>query len=59
MLTELKRKQENLYDTDCNLWVLETIKKLNNRDFDSLDLKNLIEEVWDLSRIFYILRYNF
>ncbi len=43
-------KQKNLYETDYNLWVLETVKKLQSRDFSALDLENLIEEVDDLSR---------
>jgi DNA-directed RNA polymerase subunit L len=50
MLTEIKPKQKNLYDTDYNLWVIETVKKLQSKDFNSLDLENLIEEVSDLSR---------
>ncbi len=43
-------KQKNLYETDYNLWVLETVKQLQSRDFLALDLDNLIEEVEDLSR---------
>ena len=39
-----------LYDTDYHLWVLETVQHLENRDFNSVDWENLIEEVWDLSR---------
>jgi len=39
-----------LYETDYNLWVLETVKQLQNREFNALDLDNLIEEVEDLSR---------
>jgi DNA repair ATPase RecN len=50
MVAELKTKAKSLYDTDYNLWVLETVNKLNNQDFDSIDLENLIEEVLDLSR---------
>ncbi len=50
MVAELKQKEKSLYDTDYNLWVLETVKQLENRDLDSLDWENLIEEVWDLSR---------
>jgi hypothetical protein len=41
---------KNLYDTDYHLWILETVKQLENKDFASLDLENLIEEVSDLSR---------
>lgn len=50
MVAELTQKSKNLYNIDYNLWVLETIKKLENRDFNNLDLENLIEEVTDLSR---------
>ena len=50
MVAELKQKQKNLYDTDYNLWVLETVKQLKNKNFNALDLENLIEEVSDLSR---------
>jgi hypothetical protein len=50
MGTELKQVSKTLYDTDYNLWIIETVKKLGNRDFDSVDWENLIEEVSDLSR---------
>ncbi|MGI0479663.1 DUF29 domain-containing protein [Geminocystis sp. CENA526] len=49
MVAQLIKNQTNLYDTDYNLWVLETVKQLQNRDLDSLDWENLIEEVLDLS----------
>lgn len=39
-----------LYETDYNLWVLQTVKQLKNRKFNALDLDNLIEEVEGLSR---------
>ena len=50
MLLELEKKSTTLYDTDYNLWVLETVKQLQNKDYHSLDLENLIEEVSDLSK---------
>ena len=51
MVTEVTHhKYKQLYETDYNLWVLETVKKLQNRELDSLDWKNLIDEVLDLSR---------
>ncbi|AFZ46946.1 protein of unknown function DUF29 [Cyanobacterium stanieri PCC 7202] len=50
MVTQLKTDHKSLYDTDYNLWVLETVKKLENRDLGSLDWENLIEEVLDLSK---------
>jgi signal transduction histidine kinase len=50
MLIEYKQTAENLYDTDYHLWVIETVKQLENKEFEALDLQNLIEEVSDLSR---------
>jgi hypothetical protein len=50
MVAQLKIATNNLYDTDYNLWILETVKKLENRDFNSIDWENLIEEVSGLSR---------
>ncbi len=50
MVTELKPTQKTLYDTDYHLWILETVQNLENKDFHSLDLENLIDEVLDLSK---------
>ena len=50
MVIQLQTTAKNLYDTDYNLWVMETVKQLENKDFDAIDLENLIEEVSDLSR---------
>ena len=50
MLTESQQKQKQLYESDYHLWVLETVKQLQNGDLDSLDWENLIEEVLDLSK---------
>ncbi|MDB9306809.1 DUF29 domain-containing protein [Nodularia spumigena CS-591/12] len=50
METKLPQMSPTLYDTDYHLWVLETVKQLENRDFNSVDWNNLIDEVWDLSR---------
>ena len=50
MFSDLKQLQESLYDTDYNLWIEETVKKLRAKDFETIDLENLIEEVSDLSR---------
>ncbi|MGY6529558.1 MAG: DUF29 domain-containing protein [Cyanobacterium sp.] len=50
MVAQVKTENKSLYDTDYNLWVLETVKKLENKDLDSLDWDNLIEEVLDLSK---------
>jgi hypothetical protein len=35
----------SLYETDLNLWCEETLTKLKDRDFDRLDIENLIEEI--------------
>jgi len=43
-------KLKSLYELDYQLWVLETVEKLQNQDFSSLDLGNLIEEIADLGR---------
>lgn len=50
MVAELKQVQKTLYDSDYNLWVMETVKQLQEHKFENLDLDNLIEEVSDLSR---------
>ncbi|MGI0483626.1 DUF29 domain-containing protein [Geminocystis sp. CENA526] len=50
MVAQLIKNKTNLYDTDYNLWILETVKKLEIRDFNSVDWENLIEEVLDLSK---------
>ncbi|MGL5033000.1 MAG: DUF29 domain-containing protein [Microcystaceae cyanobacterium] len=50
MVAELQPQLKSLYDTDYHLWVTETVKQLQNRELDSLDWENLIEEVSDLSR---------
>jgi len=50
MIAQSQQAQKQLYETDYNLWVLETIKKLKNQDFQTIDWENLIDEVSDLSR---------
>ena len=50
MVTELKSITKRLYETDYSLWVQETVKQLQDKDFNALDLENLIEEISDLSR---------
>ena len=49
MVSDLEQLQKSLYDTDYNLWIEETVKKLQAKNFDNLDLENLIQEVSDLS----------
>ncbi len=50
MVVKLIENKQDLYNTDYNLWVLETVKKLENKDLENLDWENLIEEVLDLSK---------
>lgn len=50
MVAESKQRQKQLYESDYYLWVVETVKQLQNRDFEAIDWENLIDEVLDLSR---------
>ncbi|MDB9312945.1 DUF29 domain-containing protein [Spirulina sp. CS-785/01] len=50
MAKQLQQTNQKLYETDYNLWVLDTVKKLKERDFAALDLEELIDEILDLSR---------
>jgi hypothetical protein len=50
MSAELKQNTKALYDRDYHLWILETVRSLQQRDMESLDWENLIEEVADLGR---------
>jgi hypothetical protein len=40
----------SLYEQDTSLWVTETVNKLKAKDFENLDLENLIEEVEALGK---------
>ncbi len=50
MVNQLQEEQNKLYDRDYSLWLLETVEKLKQRDLDSLDYPNLIDEILDLSK---------
>ena len=50
MKTETIATSKNLYDRDYFLWLEQTISQLQQRDFESLDLGNLIEEILSMSR---------
>lgn len=39
-----------LYDQDFNAWALDEAKKLKLKNFDALDIDNLIEEIEDMSK---------
>ncbi|MDJ1178632.1 DUF29 domain-containing protein [Roseofilum sp. BLCC_M91] len=41
---------KNIYETDDVQWLEETIKLLKKKQFDHLDLENLVEELEDLGR---------
>ncbi|MBW4620866.1 MAG: DUF29 domain-containing protein [Cyanosarcina radialis HA8281-LM2] len=41
---------ETLYDRDFQLWLDRTIHQLKNREFGSLDIEHLIEELTDLGK---------
>jgi hypothetical protein len=41
---------KSLYDSDFLLWTQDTITKLRVRDFDHVDLDNLIEEIESLGK---------
>jgi len=46
----IQDQQRSLYEQDFLRWSEETAEKLKARDFDSLDLENLIEEVQALGK---------
>lgn len=41
---------DTLYEKDFQLWIERTIGQLKNREFESLDLEHLIEELVDLGK---------
>ncbi|NMG06218.1 DUF29 domain-containing protein [Brasilonema sp. UFV-L1] len=40
----------NLYESDLQLWIEQTIGQLKNREFESLDIEHLISELVDLGK---------
>ena len=50
MVADSQQTQKTLYETDYYLWVIETIKQLQNQELEAIDWENLIDEVSDLSR---------
>lgn len=42
--------RKSLYESDYLLWTQDVVSKLKTRDFDNVDLENLIEEIEDLGR---------
>jgi Domain of unknown function DUF29 len=47
-MMQLQYNLKELYEIDDYLWLQETVKLLKNRDFNLLDLDNLIEELESL-----------
>jgi hypothetical protein len=41
---------ETLYERDLQLWIEQTIRQLQNREFEALDVDHLIEELTDLGK---------
>lgn len=41
---------KSLYETDYHKWIEETVKQLQQGDYDGVDWANLIEEVIDLGK---------
>ncbi len=42
--------RKSLYESDFLLWTQDTVAKLKARDFDHVDLENLIEEIESLGK---------
>lgn len=45
----LSKPSQSSYNTDYHKWVEETVKQLQNRNYEGIDWEHLIEEVADLS----------
>jgi hypothetical protein len=50
MTQTVQDKKQSLYEEDFLLWTEDTSAKLKAKDFENLDLENLIEEVESLGR---------
>ncbi len=48
--TKILENPKTLYDEDLQMWIEQTIHQLKNREFEALDLENLIEELIDLGK---------
>jgi len=46
----MKTKLSQLYETDFNLWLEQTVNHLKKGNLEALDLDNLIEEISDMGR---------
>jgi len=50
MNSEVEVKLASLYDTDYQLWLMQTVAQLQARDFGQVDVENLIEEIESLGK---------
>jgi hypothetical protein len=48
-MTQVMSSKTSLYDRDLNLWLEKAISQLKSRDFQNLDIENLIEELEGLA----------
>ncbi len=46
----MNTQRSQLYETDFNLWIEQTINNLKNGNLEALDLDHLIEEISDIGR---------
>ncbi len=46
----MKNQLSQLYETDFNLWIEQTVNHLKKGNLQALDLDNLIEEISDMGR---------
>ncbi|MFM6409072.1 MAG: DUF29 family protein, partial [Microcystis sp.] len=46
----MKNQLSQLYETDFNLWLEQTVNHLKKGNLAALDLDNLIEEISDIGR---------
>ena len=49
-LIAIMQKTKNTYEKDFVIWTEQIVSHLKNKDFDALDLPNLIEEVKSLGK---------
>ena len=48
--SDIQENPTTLYEQDLQLWIEQTIHQLQNRQFEQLDIENLIEELKDLGK---------
>jgi Domain of unknown function DUF29 len=50
MTTQLSIETKALYDQDFQIWIETTVRQLRDKDFDSVDWENVIEEIEDMGK---------